>query len=337
MIRNTARISIIALLLSAIVLLVALLAGDRITRCCQLFVMKAMKNDPKKPVLMGRDGWLFYTGDKAMEQYLGLKPFSQEQLREFAMILNGKKEYLEKRHIRYIFVVAPGKESIYPEYLPIDVSMRHETPLDQLIAYLRANSSVEVLDLREEIRTAKRVRRVYQKTDTHWNDYGAYIAHRTITRELEKYFPAIAALKNPRYSFVVKNCEKGDLAALSAMREPLKEDCVTLAAGNRFFAKKVPIGSFYKEYKIVDSLAPNPGLLTIITERKGSALPRAVIFRDSYTYYLIPFLSENFSRVVYIWDYNLNKDFIEHEKPQVVIDQVAERVLSIYLRRNTGR
>ncbi len=331
------RVSVIALLLSAIVLMVALLAGDRITRYCRLFVMKSMKSDPKIPVLKGRDGWMFYTGDKALEQYLGLKPFSQEELREFAMILNGKKEYLEKRKIHYIFVVAPAKKSIYPEYLPIDVSMRHETPLDQLIAYLRENSSVEVLDLREELRTAKRVRRVYQKTDTHWNDYGAYIAHRTITRELEKYFPAIAALKNPRYSFVVKNCEKGDLAALSAMRERLREDCVTLAAGNRFFAQKVPLESFYKEYKAIDSLAPNPGLLTIITERKGSALPRAIVFRDSYAYYLLPFLSENFSRVVYMWDYTLNKDFIEREKPQVVIDQVAERVLSIYLRRNKGR
>ena len=332
---NILRISLFVLLVSLIV--AAAIAGDRIIRSAQLVVLKSMKTIGNRPVILGKDGWMFYTGDRAMEQYLGLRPFSQDQLREFATILNGRKEFLEKRNIRYLFVVAPSKESIYPEFLPVVSGTRSATPLDQLIAYLRENSSVEVLDLREELRAARRVRQVYQKTDTHWNDFGAYIAHRTITRELSKMFPAIAALRNPRYRFTMKNCKKGDLAVMIGMKEEPREDCVSLADENNFYSRRAPADQFYREYKFNDTIAPDPKVVALVMERRNSPLPRAVVFRDSYSFYLMPFLSENFSRVLYIWDYTLNKDFIEHEKPDIVIDQVAERVMTVFLTRNMGR
>lgn len=332
---NIVRISLFVLLVSLIV--AAVFAGDRIIRSAQLVVLKSMKTIGNRPVILGKDGWMFYTGDRAMEQYLGLRPFSQDQLREFAMILNGRKEYLEKRNIRYLFIVAPSKESIYPEFLPVVSGTRSVTPLDQLIDYLRANSSVEVLDLREELRAAKRIRQVYQKTDTHWNDFGAYIANRTIVRELSKMFPSIAAMPNPRYRFTVKNCAKGDLAVMIGMKEEPREGCVSLADENSFYSKRAPIDLFYREYKFNDTIAPDPKLVALIMERRDSTLPRAVVFRDSFSFYLVPFLSEYFSRVLYIWDYRFNKDFIEHEKPAIVIDQVAERVMTVFLMRNMGR
>jgi len=333
--RNILKISLFILLVSLIV--AAAFTGDRVIRSAQLVVLKSMKTMGNKPVIMGRDGWMFYTGDRAMEQYLGLRPFSQDQLREFAMILNGRKEYLEKRNIRYLFVVAPSKESIYQEFLPVVSGTRTVTPLDQLIDYLRANSSVEVIDLREELRAAKRVRHVYQKTDTHWNDFGAYIANRSITRELSRMFPSIAAMRNPRYRFKIKNCTKGDLAVMVGMKEDPREDCVSLADENVFHSRKAPIDKFYRGYKFSDTIAPDPRVVILVMERRDSPLPRAVVFRDSYSFYLMPFLSENFSRVLYIWDYRFNKDFIEHEKPDIVIDQVAERVMTVFLMRNMGK
>ena len=39
----------------------------------------------------------------------------------------------------------------------------------------------------------------------------------------------------------------------------------------------------------------------LVPEITGSTLPRAVIFRDSFVSPLVPFLSEHFSRAVYLW------------------------------------
>ena len=50
---------------------------------------------------------------------------------------------------------------------------------------------------------------------------------------------------------------------------------------------------------------------------------------DSFYSRLRPFLSEQFSRVLYIWDWNMNfyPEIIEREKPKLVIDEMVERFL----------
>ncbi|MFN8387050.1 MAG: hypothetical protein U0X92_11595 [Anaerolineales bacterium] len=64
--------------------------------------------------------------------------------------------------------------------------------MDQVIAYLRANGKQQVIDLRPALLTAKSERQVYYATDTHWNDYGAYIAYSAIMNELRKTDPKIS-------------------------------------------------------------------------------------------------------------------------------------------------
>ena len=48
-------------------------------------------------------------------------------------------------------------------------------------------------------------------------------------------------------------------------------------------------------------------------------LPRAVMFRDSFASWLIPFLSEHFSRIVFSWEYSFDRALVEREHPDVVI------------------
>lgn len=63
----------------------------------------------------------------------------------------------------------------------------------------------------------------------------------------------------------------------------------------------------------------------IVTEIPGSTLPRAVVFRDSFTSRLAPYLSEHFSRVVYLWQDNFDAGVIREEKPAVVIQEYSSR------------
>jgi hypothetical protein len=49
---------------------------------------------------------------------------------------------------------------------------------------------------------------------------------------------------------------------------------------------------------------------------------------DSFGPALVPFLSEDFSRVVYLWQDNIDPQVVQQESPQVVIQELVGRALS---------
>jgi alginate O-acetyltransferase complex protein AlgJ len=68
----------------------------------------------------------------------------------------------------------------------------------------------------------------------------------------------------------------------------------------------------------------------VVTEHPDKRLPRAVVFRDSFASALIPFLSEHFSRAVYLWQNDFDPDVIEQEHPDVVIQEIVSRHLYVF-------
>jgi hypothetical protein len=112
-------------------------------------------------VIMGRDGWLFYGGGRMIDNHRGTSLLSTSDLCAWQELLEARRDWLARHGIRYLFVVAPNKESIYPEQLPDWLGMPGPTrKLDQFIAHMRAHSTVEVLDLRPALLEAKRRPRV---------------------------------------------------------------------------------------------------------------------------------------------------------------------------------
>jgi alginate O-acetyltransferase complex protein AlgJ len=69
----------------------------------------------------------------------------------------------------------------------------------------------------------------------------------------------------------------------------------------------------------------------LITEIPGSTLPKAVIIRDSFASALVPFLSEHFSRAVYIWQKDFDATAINQERPDVVIHEIVGRHLYTFI------
>ena len=59
----------------------------------------------------------------------------------------------------------------------------------------------------------------------------------------------------------------------------------------------------------------------------SGGLPRAVVFRDSFSNALIPYLSENFRRVLFVWTRDVEAKYVLREKPDIVIQEIAGRLL----------
>jgi hypothetical protein len=279
-----------------------------------------LRTSPSPLVMVGRQGWLYFNGENTIEDYRGLCPLTPEELQHWSRALEERQDWLAARGIRYVFFLAPNKQTIYPEYLPARLKrVRADCRGDQLIDYLRRHSRVNVVDLREPLRTAKEGERLYHRTDTHWNDCGAFVAYQQVVTALSHWFPAVRPL--PRRDFIATEAVgDGDLAVLADLADRLQEEQLLLSPLARRRATLVDAG-----------IPPYPGrpqfTQPFATACDDDKLPRAVMFRDSFGINLQPFLSEHFRRILYHWNYVFEPGIVEREKPDVVIEEWVERSL----------
>lgn len=119
-------------------------------------------------VIVGKDGWLYF--DATLDNYTGINGFSDRELYAMAQNLAMMEEYCRENGKDFAFVIAPNKNSLYPEYMP-NYGMIAEMPDSQkLLEQLKA-MGVTTVDLFEMFGNAAEV--LYYATDSHWNSKGA--------------------------------------------------------------------------------------------------------------------------------------------------------------------
>jgi len=281
----------------------------------ELFKQSTLPN-----VITGRDGWLYYSDDGMIENSLGLARFQPKQLRDWQTLLETRRDWLARRGIRYLFVIPPNKESIYPEFLPKWLAEAHPTTkLDQFFAYMKTNSTVEVLDLRPLLLEAKKTGLVYLMTDTHWNYDGAFVAHQELVRTLARQLPGLEPLSLASFKKTISQKPGGDLAGMLGQERTMLEP---------EYPSFTPVPPLQPLRTIqAPQLLPGKKWETagpVFTENP-SRTNTAIIFRDSFSGAWIPFLGYYFGKVIYLSEQNWEPAFIEKEKPVVVIDEMVER------------
>lgn len=296
---------------------------DTLIRSHNWLKIKLLKRSPQRDVLMGRDGWFFYARNHLLEDFFGLDPFSEEDLKDRQYILESKRDWLKARGIPYFLVVAPNKQSIYPEKMPegYDRSQR-PSYLDQLLEYMRIHSDVPIVDLRADLIAAKASGSVYFKADTHWNPKGAFIAYKKIIDVLQEAFHdhdmAPRALADYRR---VEAYGGDDLAKMLGIEEDVKE------AYDRFeplftpCTRQVALPNYLNH-----NWKPFPEPVAL---HCSSANLRLVMLHDSFGYRLRPYISEHFQRSVFIHQPHLPgkvfKAAVLKENPDIVLEEVVER------------
>lgn len=277
---------------------------------------------PQPEVIRGRDGWFYYADDNGLDDILSERPLSATDLDTWAATLQHTQDWLAARGIAYVFTIAPDKPQIYPEFLPASLhAVSPVTRADQLVAHLRAHTSVHVVDPRQALRVAAASERVYHRTDSHWNDAGAVLAARQLIAELDRQAPRLgldeATLAPAAFTRRDRVTPAMDLARMLRLTRWLHETRVEL----------VPVTP--RGARVVEPVDGDPdfGEPRVVTERPDGRGPRALIYRDSFGSGLIPFLDESFSRAVFLWEYDVDPATVEVERPDVVIHEWTSRRL----------
>ena len=272
---------------------------------------------PSTAVVKGRGGWLFYGDDNAIEDYASADLMTEAATGNWHEAVTRANNWLQARHIAYVFTVTPDKHVLYPEEMPATlVPVGELTRTDQLLLALEDTGLA--VDLRPALFAAKERDRIFQMTDTHWNDRGALPAYQQIITAVRVRVPSTPpAWTQDDFEPVSRDIAGLDLAGMIGLKRVLRETDLTLVPRRPRRARVVePAGA-----------EPTAEEGRLVTEIADPSLPRAVIFRDSFVSRLVPFLSEHFSRAVYVWQNDFDADLVLKERPDVVIQQIVGRHL----------
>ncbi|MFF2273366.1 hypothetical protein ACFVTX_13880 [Agromyces sp. NPDC058136] len=284
-------------------------------------------------VVLGEDGWVFW-GDiqnQNFSQAVGRRVLSEEETAQWADHLRSVRDMLSAQGIPLYIMVTPAKWSVYPENLPAWArEIRGSGPLDQLI---HAAPDLPIIDSRTQLREASVQHQTFSRVNSHWTDYGAYMAWASAASCIGTVNPELGDLAPPTLAGVEAPVDYNEFASYGfantvpdwttpVFTKSLPPVTVTSTAGT----SSLP-GNQGIDLTLLPATTENPAAAT-----DGSAL----ILRDSFGNGLSPYWQQAFTTT---WQYRHNYDdpanlpdiaaLVSEHRPDVVILQIAQRHLNI--------
>lgn len=276
-------------------------------------------------IAIGRDDWL-YQGKEADLANSHCVQLRDEELRSWQELGRSRQDWLERSGITFIWSLAPNKHTLYPEYFP-EAAAPPRNPVcggDLLSRRLGPEMGVDFIDLRPVLLEAKATHRVYHRTDTHWNQLGAFFGARAILKRVSARFPQVSepSLESFEVRKVVDEYGGNLSSLLSIYGLRFPEERYALAPRDGFVARPTegtpPIDPSWDGHR----------KKRLVMETGRSELPTAVMVHDSFGYALMPVIAEHFERIVFLHSSgSLDFSAIDAESPDLVIALFVEAKL----------
>lgn len=272
------------------------------------------------PVFVGQDDWMFYRAEGVQELMTGKNQFSDEELELICTNLERRKRWLALYDVDLFLVFPLIKHSVYSDKLPGHFKRRMPpvSRLEQLENAIRERTDVTIVDMRNTLINAREIEAqdIYYKRDSHWNFLGAFYAYQEIAKEVSVTQDIGPILTRDHFVWHNSISKEADLTSLLLINERYPRAEVVPVPVNGYNAVEVP-SQVYMGHE-----SPNQ-VITRVNE--NDTLPVMMMNRDSFTNYLIPFLSEHFSKSVYLWTPVFDAEAVKQERPDVFITEMMER------------
>ena len=255
-------------------------------------------------VLVGKDGWLYYTG--TLDDYLGRNQMSEKGLANAVHNIGLMQQYVEDRGSRFLITIAPNKNSVYDSHMPSNYLRSGENNHTRLTPLLK-QAGIHYADLYEIFEESDEC--LYLQGDSHWNNKGALLVCRKLLDGLDREYDGSAY-----DSWEVRKEHTGDLAEMLYSVAAKPEDNV--------YYDRIPIYAYVNDVEDTEE----DWIETINPNGQG----RLLMFRDSFGNSMLPILANEFeygyfSRLV---PYNLGN--LDKYHPEYVVVERVERRLSFF-------
>ncbi|NLT09098.1 MAG: hypothetical protein GXY08_06310 [Ruminococcus sp.] len=254
---------------------------------------------PNQDVIVGKDGWLYYGQTK--NDFLNINCLSERGINNIVNNISIMNDCCQAAGCQYIFTVAPNKNTVYPEHMPFNYK-----PSDNKNNYVRLAEKLSGqsfwCDMKETILNADSSIPLYHKTDTHWNNMGAYVGHAKLM-EMQNRQACSAGTR-----WFTRDDRLGDLAAMIYPSEDAKD---TQVYNDYEFTY-----NYRGRFRALDDITINT------TCEKGSG--KLLMYRDSYGEAILPYMAESYSAAEFSRAVPYRLDGIADE---TVIVEIVERNL----------
>lgn len=295
---------------------------DAMLTANSLFDYRVLRTSSSPSVIVGKDGWLFYSGSQDNDEdqiadYLGNNLFTEEELSVIASNLTAMRDEIGASGARFVVVINPNKARLYSEKMPAAYgAVAEKTRLTQVLDYLERETDLTVvstLDALSAYRTAHPETPVCFRYDTHWNNIGAYVATCAVNEVLGNETRDIETL-------TVKDgpVPDYDLARLLHLTTVLTDDSAPSVEGYTDFYLETTFGEDTREPRI-----HNYG-----TEADAG---KVLMIGDSYGAFMLSYIACYYHDAFLSHYTNFDRTVLAEEAPDLVIYETVERYLGVLL------
>jgi alginate O-acetyltransferase complex protein AlgJ len=289
--------------------------------------------------LVGKRNWLFLAddGNQVRKQIAGTLNLPAHFVGDYVETFKRRKEVFEKLGIPYLFFIVPTKEIVCMDRLPYGLPASEEAMPSAQVAKAVSEMGFPLRHLGKVLYDEeKNGRTTFHRTDTHWNSNGAHKAYREIIRQASEYITIGDTLEENDFSRMTMLHWQGDLATKEKVSfleidRPYLPYSPTAFAADDFFEdveRLVDLSGDVMDGDIPEHLKVSETRPNILKRNKNTLLPKAIVFRDSFTNLLVPMLSRHFSESVFLWKPDIDFSLVERERPDIVIQVVIDRFMA---------
>ncbi len=251
-------------------------------------------------VLLGRDGWLYF--GETLDDYTGAAPMTKGEIAAAAHNLALVSEYCGEQGAKFLFTIAPNKNSIYPGHMPnIPVFSSRKNAAE--LAEALSGEGVAYCDLFAALESQPET--LYFTQDSHWNSKGAALAADAINASLGRRSDYFAG------PFQAEAVHRSDLYAM------------LYPAGTWLEDDQVYGGALSFDYESPVRSENDLNIRTGGETGEGSLL----MFRDSFGGLLYPYLADSFQRAHFSRAAAYRLDQIPVREADCVVVELVERNL----------
>ena len=227
-----------------------------------------LATSPAEDVIYGTDGWLYYA--ETLDDYQNRATLTDEEVQQIAQTIADMQAYCEARGAQFVFTIAPNKNSLYPEHMPARYLQSDSPGNYEKLKPLLEEYGVHYADLFTFLSEQDEI--LYLKTDSHWTNRGAALAHDFLMETLGLPHTAFAQAE-----YTTAETHRGDLYEMLYPKGTAREAQQT--------------------YETTFSYVSEPRTAEdILIQTTSPAAPngRLLLCRDSFGNALHPFLAEDF-------------------------------------------
>ena len=227
---------------------------------------------PAEDVIYGTDGWLYYA--KTLDDYQNHATLTESEAQQLAQTVKSMQDYCESRGARFLFTIAPNKSSLYPEHMPARyLTEDADGNYERVLPYLE-QEGVNYADLFSVFHAHANV--LYYKTDSHWTNRGAALAHDYLMNTL-----GLPHTSFTNEEYTTERSHSGDLYQMLYPKGTQKEETQV----------------YQTSFSYVNPPRSDEDIL-MQTTQENAPNGRLLLCRDSFGNALHPFLAEDFREAI---------------------------------------